>query len=199
MELLTLARSRPGVSLVEPCMCDAIVFTCAHEFCARVGGGVPVGEVFDLSWAMAGTPDRPLPLMHSYEDFRGILARSDAPIVNVTDGKFADEPGRVPVIQFPLRCWIHKCVGAVAGLLGVDLQLDGPATGRLALHPEHYRTVGEVLAASNVTGPFSLVHWRGERPGIDFNKCAKKIVRAKERMADLGDLGDYSTRTTSSY
>ena len=152
-----------------------------------------VAEVFDLSRAMAGTPDRPLPLMHSYEDFRGILARSDAPIVNVTDGKFADEPGRVPVIQFPLRCWIHKCVGAVAGLLGVDLQLDGPATGRLALHPEHYRTVGEVLAASNVTGPFSLVHWRGERPGIDFNSCARKIVRAKERMADLGDLGDYST------
>ncbi|EJK56321.1 hypothetical protein THAOC_23823 [Thalassiosira oceanica] len=206
VELLTVVKSRPAVSLVEPCMCDSIVFTCAHDHCMKMGGGIPVSEVFDLSWAMAGTPDRPLPLMHSYRDFRRILVGSEAPILNVTSGiAVTDDPGRVQVIQVPFRCWIKLCAKEVAGKLKVDLQFESDraswgqervvsdlAVSRLALHPEHYRTVGGVLAASNVTGPFSLVHWRGERQGINFNSCAEKIVRTKERLTALGDLRDSS-------
>jgi len=36
------------------------------------------------------------------------------------------------------------------------------------------------------------VHWRGERQGINFNSCAEKIVRTKERLTALGDLRDSS-------
>ena len=228
MELLTVVRSTPTVSLVEPCsecprllcaplfahcpdsslcadthksetiqVCDAIVFTCAHDYCMKMGGGIPVSEVFDLGWAMAGTPDRPLPLMHSYGDFRTMLSRSGAPVTNVTSDICIDTRSQL----------FSKCAGAVAGMLMVDVKFTQIGWGektivsdlvesRLALHPEHYRTVGGVLAASNVTGPFSLVHWRGERQGIDFNSCAEKIVRTKERLValkDSGDLGDYST------
>ena len=163
----------------------------------KMGGGIPVSEVFDLGWAMAGTPDRPLPLMHSYGDFRTMLSRSGAPVTNVTSDICIDTRSQL----------FSKCAGAVAGMLMVDVKFTQIGWGektivsdlvesRLALHPEHYRTVGEVLAASNVTGPFSLVHWRGERQGIDFNSCAEKIVRTKERLValkDSGDLGDYST------
>jgi len=58
-------------------------------------------------------------------------------------------------------------------------------------HPKHEETVNTVLHRENLTTPegnpirdFGLIHWRAEKKGMDYVRCAKLIAKSRDLMSN---------------
>jgi len=53
----------------------------------------------------------------------------------------------------------------------------------LPFHPRHVQFVDDLLHISNITNNnFSAIHWRAEKEGMDFVRCARAVNEAKRIM-----------------
>lgn len=84
--------------------------------------------------------------------------------------------------------WRGTSIGKLKKLFRVELRT---LTYKLPFHRQHVETVEDVLRKSNVlTSPddaFSAIHWRAEKPGMDFMECAKAIQSTKKSMLEKID------------
>lgn len=53
---------------------------------------------------------------------------------------------------------------------------------QLELHPRNVQTVKDVLAGAGISERYSLLHWRAERPNLDYIKCAETLVTARHNL-----------------
>jgi hypothetical protein len=68
-------------------------------------------------------------------------------------------------------------------LLGVNVNINEMSNVPLPFHPKHIKFVDELLQRANMTDDnFSAIHWRAERPRMDFMKCARVVADAKHAM-----------------
>ena len=60
-------------------------------------------------------------------------------------------------------------------------------------HPNHLQLVDDLLDSANITtNNFSAIHWRAEKKGMDFMRCARAINKVKHIM-----LNEMTTITTN--
>lgn len=47
----------------------------------------------------------------------------------------------------------------------------------------HHKKVDEILHRANITDSnFAIIHWRGEKKGMDYKECAKEIIQSRSKM-----------------
>ena len=57
-------------------------------------------------------------------------------------------------------------------------------------HPRHYEYVDSLLRRANLTR-FSVIHWRAEKPNIDYIECAQDVLKSREIMDARRDRGTH--------
>ena len=92
-----------------------------------------------------------------------------------------------PVIIDVLQYWRN-------GFCLADNQtIDSISNEYLNFHPNQINKVDRLLEKVNIVGPenkFSVIHWRAEKDGIDYMKCAKAIVETRHEMTNIDDGED---------
>jgi len=211
LELLHLAEIL-GATLVEPCMTGGRIGSCGkskhHNIVSNMTSEfeVPISEVFDMS-RYKKSIDGKFPTLSTYDDYQGHLDAEGGGVVKLCmthvlkDKKCSIEslpPGEISEDKF------HQILRESKGnfvlnvenyfrhashfkklckLLGVNVNRNEMSKVPLPFHPKHIQFVDEILQRANMTDDnFSAIHWRVERTGMDFMKCARVVADAKHAM-----------------
>lgn len=67
---------------------------------------------------------------------------------------------------------------------GMEIPKKGVFEGRtIPFHPKHVKFIDDLLQRANITtNNFSAIHWRAEKKGMDFMRCARAVNEAKHIM-----------------
>lgn len=67
---------------------------------------------------------------------------------------------------------------------GMEIPKKGVFEGKtIPFHPKHVQFVNDLLQRANIeTDNFSAIHWRAEKKGMDFMRCARAVNEAKHIM-----------------
>jgi len=207
LELLHLAEILCA-TLVEPCMTGGRIGSCGksehHNIVTEFE--VPTSEVFDMS-KYKKSIDGKYPALATYDDYQRHLDAEGGGVVKLCmthvlkDKKCSIEslpPGEISEDKF------HQILRESKGnfvlnvenyfrhashfkklckLLGVNVNRNEMSKVPLPFHPKHIQFVDEILQRANMTDDnFSAIHWRAERKGMDFMKCARVVADAKHAM-----------------
>jgi len=81
-------------------------------------------------------------------------------------------------------CWWGRCGLELQKLfLGNDRpDFKNYDAGALQLNPQLFDTVQSVLATANISDNFSVIHWRAEKPGLDYLGCTEHVLNVKRNI-----------------
>ena len=166
---------------------------------------MPVSEVLDLSWAFQSFDGRP-PLMVSYKDYQNQLEQFNGKQVNhalCLDRR--EEENQSPHCEHDGAAmaedildteqltnigiyyyWWRTSIKSLHDMMKAGPVPDNADRRTLFLHPQHMRTVQKILQSANITNnEFSVVHWRGEKEGMDLMECAKAVIDTRRTIEEM--------------
>ena len=205
LELLYLARWLNG-TLVEPCMKSGRLGSCGDSFT------IPVSEIFDLVDYMKPSDVREFPLLASFESYQKALDDDPESVAGMVKLCIVNDPrldmGRCSTdsirignmtrngMQYILEkskeghfvLHVEDYWRGSLSKLGQRFGTTFPKSGEferrmLPFHSKHIHFVDDLLKRANITmNNFSAIHWRAEKEGMDFMRCAKAVNDVKRIM-----------------
>ena len=207
LELLHLARSLHA-TLVEPCMESGRLRSCGGGggFNIPVSEIFDLAEYMVTPPSNSGSK---FPLMTSYDYYQKALDDSDSDVVGMLklcllsnaalpSTRCSANTTRIKEME---RNDIKKILNKAKdnnfilhmedywrgsiGFLGKQLGRKFPdkdefASKVIPFHPNHLQFVDDLLQKNNMTSNnFSVIHWRAEKEGMNFTRCARAINSAK--------------------
>ena len=196
-EVLVLAKEL-NATLVEPCILKGRLGSCANV--AQGGPGLRLSQVLDMQLMQ-----RYHAAIVSYQDYEQAIRSTDAtiPVVSMCLHHFSP----VPHCEGAPHVWGAKDMPQLDQALMLarnsttvlEIHQYGKFAFRkstwanalqaalvkklyLGLSTHHMERVKILLERMGLHGdePFSVIHWRAERPGMDYLACADKILEVRD-------------------
>eukprot|EP00985_Skeletonema_marinoi_P006579 scaffold2845_cov147-Skeletonema_marinoi.AAC.2 len=205
LELLHLAQALHA-TLVEPCMTSGRLGSCGDEF------NIPVSDLFDLAEYMVPSIGKKHPELVSYDKYQAALGDSylDTGMVKLCllndmrlniDNRCSTETTHIRDMgQNDLMHILDKANednfilhmedywrGSL-NKLGKRLGMEFPDSKEfdskiLPFHSRHLQYVDDLLQRGNITSNiFSAIHWRAEKAGMNYTRCARAVNNVKHIM-----------------
>ena len=204
-EILVVARSL-NATLVEPCVKNGRLLSCGDS------GLVKLGDIFNMTKLKEFHP-----AISSFEEFQKQTERDDAKWFSICMhagnprgicGKLKSRHNNERSIEinhsvnaslhFPSVLEVrHFRKTAFFNMRHNDsflLQKQDWTDVRkrhLTFRDEHHAKVNQHVKNMGINGTFSVIHWRAELKGIDYMKCARAILKARDAMNKTSHAEDF--------
>jgi len=227
MELLHIAQSL-NATLVEPCMGSGRLGSCAPTPVGVGDKlyTIPVSELFDLEQYKSPSFGREFPVLVSFDNYQAALGESDSDagmvklcaskenkldrcstnttrIREIGQNDVMEKMGKSNADNFIIHIedyWKGTTRRELGWRLGMGyLDQNEMKRKMLPFHPKHLQFVDDLLERGNLTSDnFSAIHWRAEKVGMNYTRCAMAVNDVKNIMLKRNMWSNNATESVES-